>query len=273
MNNLYADLRTAIVASLAANYPGLPHDVAGRVEVTPNRDPAHGDMATNAALVIARAARAKPADIAATVTAALATHPAVAHAEAAGPGFVNIRLHPHALRAQLPDILRAGTAYGDSTAGARVAVNIEYVSANPTGPMHIGHCRGAVVGDALANLLDPSAGYTVTQANSMSTMPATRWQALAWAAYWRYLQALGTAADAGREFAAATPGAACNMAAIIWCPSARRWRPRHGAALAGPQSATIAPAATQWLETVRDFTIGRVAGWHTRGSGAARRHA
>ncbi len=88
--------------------------------------------------------------------------PDVAEAEAAGPGFVNIRLRPAALREMLPVILRAGEAYGDSRAGNGLRVNVEYVSANPTGPMHIGHCRGAVVGDALANLLG-KAGYDVTK--------------------------------------------------------------------------------------------------------------
>src|SRR6202040_4290224 len=93
-------------------------------------------------------------------------------------------------RAQLPDILRIGTAYGDNTIGTGTCVNVEYVSANPTGPMHIGHCRGAVVGDALANLLaktghDVTTEYYVNDAGAQVT-------ALAWAAYWRYLQAIGT---------------------------------------------------------------------------------
>ena len=115
-------------------------------------------MATNAALVAAKAAGRKPQDIAAALVAALQADPLVAEAGAAGPGFVNLRLRAPAWRGLLPLILRAGEAYGDSDAGAGVRVNVEYVSANPTGPMHIGHCRGAVVGDALANLL-AKAGY------------------------------------------------------------------------------------------------------------------
>ena len=93
-------------------------------------------------------------------------------------------------RSLLPDILRAGNAYGDSTIGNGTRVNVEYVSANPTGPMHIGHCRGAVVGDALANLL-AKAGYDVTKEYYINDAGA-QVTALAWAAYWRYLQAIGT---------------------------------------------------------------------------------
>ena len=99
-------------------------------------------------------------------------------------------LHADVFRALLPDILRAGEAYGDSTIGNGMRVNVEYVSANPTGPMHIGHCRGAVVGDALANLLT-KAGYDVTKEYYINDAGA-QVTALAWAAYWRYLQAIGT---------------------------------------------------------------------------------
>ena len=247
--NLYADLRTAIIAALHAALPDLPEDVTARVEVTPNRDPAHGDMATNAALVTARSARRKPAEIAAIVSEALATHAAVAQAEAAGPGFVNIRLHPHALRAQLPDILRAGTAYGDTIIGAKIPVNVEYVSANPTGPMHIGHCRGAVVGDALANLL-AKAGFSVTREFYVNDA-GNQVTALAWATYWRYLQALGTTLSQ-EEFAAATPGG-LQYGGDYLIPIGEALAGAHGATLAGAH-ATIAPPA-QWLDTVRDFTI------------------
>ena len=112
-------------------------------------------------------------------------------ASAAGPGFVNLTpATPQLFRALLPDILRAGEAYGDSAIGNGMRVNVEYVSANPTGPMHIGHCRGAVVGDALANLL-AKAGYDVTKEYYINDAGA-QVTALAWAAYWRYLQAIGT---------------------------------------------------------------------------------
>ncbi len=249
MTNLYADLRAAIVASLAAAYPDLSADATDRIEITPNRDPAHGDMATNAALVTARAARVKPADIAAIVAAALAAHPAIAHVAPAGPGFVNIRLHPRALRTALPDILRAGTAYGDATFGAGITVNVEYVSANPTGPLHIGHCRGAVVGDALANLL-AKAGFSVTREFYVNDS-GNQVVALAWAAYWRYLQALGTTLTQ-EAFAQATPDG-LQYGGDYLIPIGEALAAAHGPTLAGP-GATIAPP-DHWLNTVRDFAI------------------
>ncbi len=250
--NLYADLRAAIVASLQAAIPDLPAEIAARVEVTPNRDAAHGDMATNAAMVTAKAAGRKPVDIAAIVVQALTVNPAVAEAAAAGPGFVNIRLRPDVLRAQLPAILGAGETYGGSTVGQGVPVNIEYVSANPTGPMHIGHCRGAVVGDALANLLI-KAGYPVTKefyVNDAGNQVA----ALAWAAYWRYLQALGTTLTQ-EEFAARVPGG-LQYGGEYLIPIGAALAEIHGAAFAGP-NATIAPPAL-WLDQLRDFTIARL---------------
>src|SRR5262249_37330190 len=120
-----------------------------------------------------------------------------------GPGFVNLRLDPGEFCALLPDILGAGTAYGDSTIGAGTRVNVEYVSANPTGPMHIGHCRGAVVGDALAALL-AKAGCDVTREYYINDAGA-QVTALAWAAYFRYLQARGTPINEA-DFSALVPG-------------------------------------------------------------------
>ncbi len=250
--NLYADLRAATVAALLDAMPDLPAEATARVEVTPNRDPAHGDMATNAAMVTAKAARRKPAEIAAIVVTALAAHPDVAEASAAGPGFVNIRLHPAALRAQLPAILRDGVTYGDSDLGQSLAVNVEYVSANPTGPMHIGHCRGAVVGDALANLLI-KAGFSVTKefyVNDAGNQVAS----LAWATYWRYLQALGTSLTQ-EEFAAQVPGG-LEYGGDYLVPIGAEFAQTHGAALAGPD-ATVAQAEL-WLDLVRDFTIAKL---------------
>ena len=148
-------------------------------------------MATNAAMVAAKL-RAQPTREArrSRSRTPCALEPDIAAADAAGPGFVNLRLNPAMFRALLPAILRAGEAYGDSSVGNGMRVNVEYVSANPTGPMHIGHCRGAVVGDALANLL-AKAGYDVTKEYYINDAGA-QVTALAWAAYWRYLQAIGT---------------------------------------------------------------------------------
>src|ERR1700733_13169692 len=140
-SDLYARLRETVLAALAQAVPHLPADIAARVEVTPTRDPAHGDMATNAAMVSAKAARQPPAKLAAALVARLDDAPESASAEPAGPGFVNLRLDPAAFRALLPIILTAEEAYGDATTGAGTRINVEYVSANPTGPMHIGHCR------------------------------------------------------------------------------------------------------------------------------------
>ncbi|MCC6716366.1 MAG: arginine--tRNA ligase, partial [Acetobacteraceae bacterium] len=152
MTNLFAALRARVLAALTADLPNLAPELLARVEVTPTRDQAHGDMATNAAMVVAKPAGRKPQDIAQALVARLRDDADIAEASVAGPGFVNLRLTDATWRAQLPAILVAGEAYGDGTVGQGVRVNVEYVSANPTGPMHIGHCRGAVVGDALANL-------------------------------------------------------------------------------------------------------------------------
>ena len=188
--NIFATVRQCVLSALRAAVPDLPDDLAARVEVTPARELAHGDMATNAALVAARAARCKAADLAARLVTALAADKLIAEATVAGPGFVNLRLRPETLRAVLPAILRAGEAYGDSEVGQGVRVNVEYISANPTGPMHIAHCRGAVVGDALANLL-AKAGFAVTKEFYINDAGG-QVTALAWAAYWRYLQAIDT---------------------------------------------------------------------------------
>jgi arginyl-tRNA synthetase len=250
--NLFADMRLHVVAALAAAYPELPPEVAERVEVTPARDPAHGDMATNAALVAARAVKRPPADVAERVAVAMRAVPEVAEAVLAGPGFVNLRLRTEVLHAQIPVILAAGARYGASDVGGGVAVNVEYVSANPTGPMHIGHCRGAVVGDALANLL-ARAGFAVTKEFYINDSGA-QVIALAWAAYWRYLQALGTTLTE-EEYSAQVPGGLQYRGEYL-VPVGAALAALHGAALAGP-GATVAPPAG-WLDTVRDFAVARM---------------
>lgn len=247
--DIYADMRAAVVAALRQAVPDLPDDVAARVEVTPARDPAHGDMATNAAMVSAKAARQAPARIAQALAAALADAPGVLRAEPAGPGFVNIHLHPAALRAVVPAVLRAGEAYGDSLAGQGRPVNVEYVSANPTGPLHVGHCRGAVVGDALANLLT-KAGFSVTKEYYINDAGA-QVAALAWAAYWRYLQALGTALTE-EGFDAAVPGGLQYKGEYL-VPVGEALVAQHGAALAGPGGTVADPAL--WFDKVRAFTV------------------
>jgi arginyl-tRNA synthetase len=201
-HDIFATLRARTVAILAELLPELPADSFARVQMEPPRDASHGDMATNAAMVVAKLAKLPPPKLAAQLAERLAALPEVAEAAPAGPGFVNLRLQESFVRAQLAAVLAAGEGYGDSTLGGGLKVNVEYVSANPTGPMHVGHCRGAVVGDALANLL-AKAGYAVTKEYYINDAGA-QVQALAWASYWRYLQAL-LATPAGQALAATGP--------------------------------------------------------------------
>ena len=247
--DLYARMRETVLTALAQIVPDLPAEIAARVEVTPTRDPAHGDMATNAAMVSAKAARQAPAKIAAALVEHLRSAADIESAEAAGPGFVNLRLKPDAFRALLPVILATGEAYGESTTGAGTRINVEYVSANPTGPMHIGHCRGAVVGDALANLLQ-KAGFAVTKEYYINDAGA-QVVALAWAAYWRYLQAIGTTMTE-EEYTAEVPGGLQYRGEYL-IPVGETLKARFGTSLATPQKTIAAP--DQWLETVKDLTI------------------
>jgi arginyl-tRNA synthetase len=247
--NIFRQLGHDIQHALAALLPGLPAEAFAKLTVEPPRDPTHGDAATNAALLLAKPAGRKPPEIAAMVVEALARHPWVAAAAPAGPGFVNITLRPEVLRGQLPVILRAGPAYGDGEALAGQVVNVEYVSANPTGPMHIGHCRGAVVGDALAALL-AKAGAAVTREYYINDAGA-QVVALAWAAYWRYLQALGSALSED-EFAAQVPGGLQYRGDYL-VPVGQALAAAHGPALAAPGALPAAPEL--WLDTVRQAAV------------------
>jgi arginyl-tRNA synthetase len=161
------------------------------VAVEPPRDPAHGDLATNAAMVLAKPARTNPRALAELIVPRLAALDEVESAEAAGPGFINIRLVESVWQDELAAILQAGADYGRSTVGAGTRVNVEYVSANPTGPMHMGHCRGAVVGDALASLLE-HAGYAVTREYYVNDAGG-QVDVLARSVHLRYREALGEA--------------------------------------------------------------------------------
>ena len=159
------------------------------IAVEPPRDPSHGDLATNAAMVLAKQARANPRELAAAIAGKLEAVPAVTSVEIAGPGFINLRLKPDAWRDELTTILREGENYGRSTIGNDERVNVEYVSANPTGPLHMGHCRGAVVGDALARVLE-SAGFRVTKEYYVNDAGA-QVDTLARSVHLRYREALG----------------------------------------------------------------------------------
>ena len=247
-DDIFRTIRDAVVTELRALLPDLPEELLARVLVEPPRDATHGDMATNAALVVAKPARQAPQKVAQGLAERLLSHPGIAAAAPAGPGFVNLRLEESLLRAQLPVILRAGESYGDGTTGAGRKVDVEYVSANPTGPMHVGHCRGAVVGDALANLLT-KAGWAVTKEYYINDAGA-QVQALAWAAYWRYLQALGTTLTE-EEFSASIPGGLQYRGEYL-IPVGEALRAKYGDQLA-PGAAPAEPSL--WLDAVREFTV------------------
>ncbi len=166
--------------------PGLDHAGVG---CTPPKEAVHGDISTNAALVLAKAAGRKPRDLADLLAERLAAHTSVTEAAVAGPGFINLRLDREFWLGRLRDVLEAGIGYGDSELGAGRSVNVEFVSANPTGPMHIGHARGAVVGDVLALLLE-KAGYAVTRDYYINDAGAQVDQ-LARSVHLRYREALG----------------------------------------------------------------------------------
>jgi len=190
--NLFADIRSLVLQSLETMVAegALPEGLAmANVTVEPPRDAAHGDMATNAAMVLAKPAGMKPRDIATLLAEKLAADPRVISAEVAGPGFLNLRLAASVWQGVLAQVLQAGTGFGRSDVGAGRKVNVEYVSANPTGPLHVGHTRGAVFGDALASLLAYS-GHDVTREYYINDGGA-QVDVLARSVYLRYLEALG----------------------------------------------------------------------------------
>ena len=190
--HLFADLLArvhAICAALATegNWPaGIDFS---RVVVEPPRDASHGDMATNAAMVLAKEAKAKPRDLAEKIAEKLRTDDLIASVDVAGPGFINLTLKPQVWADALRTVLGEGASYGKSAIGKAEKVNVEYVSANPTGPMHVGHCRGAVFGDALCSLLQ-FAGYDVTREYYINDAGA-QVDVLARSAFLRYREALG----------------------------------------------------------------------------------
>ncbi len=190
--NIFNNIRSEIIRILEdmtthQGWPdGLPLD---RVTVEPPRDPSHGDIATNAAMVLGKPVGTKPRAIAEPLAEALTGLDAVASAEVAGPGFINMRLDGEIWRRHVADILDAGLDYGSSTVGEGRPVNVEYVSANPTGPLHAAHARGAVFGDALAALLE-KAGHKVSREYYINDAGA-QVETLARSTHLRYREALG----------------------------------------------------------------------------------
>ena len=235
--NLYADMlervRNATASALASGAD------MSRVVVEPPKDPTHGDMATNVAMVLAKELGKKPRDLAEQLAVVFSLHLAevVDKVEVAGPGFINLTLKPDIWRAELRRVPASGGAYGRSAMGQGEKVNVESVSANPTGPMHVGHGRGAVFGDALANLL-AFAGYDVTREYYINDAGA-QVDVLARSAYLRYRQALGE--DIGAVPEGLYPG-------DYLIPVGGALAAEHGAKLA-----TMSEA--QWLPIVRAKAI------------------
>src|SRR5262249_11287313 len=185
--HLFADI-LARVRDAATAVLGSGADLS-RIVVEPPRDATHGDMATNAAMVLAKDAGKKPRDLAESIAAKMRGDEKIISVDVAGPGFINLTLKPGVWGEELRLVLEAGSEYGRSDMGKGEKVNVEYVSANPTGPMHVGHGRGAVFGDALANLLS-FAGYNVAREYYVNDAGA-QVDVLARSAFLRYREALG----------------------------------------------------------------------------------
>jgi arginyl-tRNA synthetase len=188
----FEDVVADAVAALVAD-GSVPAEAANAaIVLEPPRDPSHGDLATNAALALAKAARSNPRELATRIAMGLARHPDIASAEVAGPGFINLTLQPLVWQREVEAILAAGADYGrGDDRHEALPVNVEYVSANPTGPMHMGHCRGAVVGDALASLL-AFAGHDVVREYYVNDAGG-QVDVLARSVHIRYREALGEA--------------------------------------------------------------------------------
>ena len=246
--NLFASFRDKVVASIdALSADGvLPGGLdTGAVTVEPPRDATHGDLATNAALVLARQAERKPRDIAEAIAARLAADAAVTAVDVAGPGFINLRLSNAFWHARVGEVLRAGHDYGASDVGGGTVVNVEYVSVNPTGPLHVGHARGAVFGDVLSALLE-KAGYSVVREYYINDAGAQIDQ-LTRSAYLRYLEALGQEIDED-GFQALFPDNQWEYRGDYLKPVGKALAARHGDGWVG------APAAA-WFDTVRDTAV------------------
>lgn len=203
--NVFALVEGRVVAALEELKQDsvLPADlVVPAVEVETPRDSSHGDLSTNAALVLAKPARMKPRDIAERLKEKLSVDADIANIEVAGPGFLNLTFTPGFWQGLVRTILEEGSSYGRAAIGNGETINVEYVSANPTGPMHVGHCRGAVFGDALCNILE-FAGYKVTREYYVNDAGGQVDQ-LARSVYLRYREALGE--DIGEIPAGLYPG-------------------------------------------------------------------
>lgn len=207
--------------------------VLDKVAVEPPRDASHGDLATNAAMVLSKAAGMKPRDLAGKISEKLTATGQFSSVDIAGPGFINMSLSDAFWQGQVSDVLKAGAGYGSSNLGQGAKVNVEYVSANPTGPMHVGHTRGAVFGDALANLLEKT-GHEVCREYYINDAGA-QVDVLARSAFLRYREALGQ--DIGAIPEGLYPG-------DYLVPVGQKLAADHGEAL-------LEKAEADWLPEVR----------------------
>jgi arginyl-tRNA synthetase len=187
--DVFAIFATRVAAALKSLYPEVTDDLVTRVVVEPPRDPAHGDLSSNAAMVVAKPLGKNPLEVALALAAHFAADPDVLSVEPAGPGFLNFRIADKLWFEVLRAARSQGADFGRSEIGKGERVNVEYVSANPTGPMHVGHTRGAVFGDALASLMDYS-GYDVTREYYINDAGG-QVDVLARSAFLRYREALG----------------------------------------------------------------------------------
>ncbi|MCW8836234.1 MAG: arginine--tRNA ligase [Rhodospirillales bacterium] len=238
--NLFNYFRSIVVQSLKEMSEGgeIPPGLDfSKITVEPPRDASHGDISTNAAMVLAKPAGMKPRDIAEILVERLDLLGDVTRAEVAGPGFINMTLSDEFWGKRLADVLEAGTAYGTGTAGEGVQVNVEYVSANPTGPMHVGHGRGAVVGDALASVLE-KAGYSVTREYYINDAGA-QVDTLARSLHLRYREALGE--DIGEIPEGLYPG-------DYLVPAGQALAERDG-------DVWLKVSEEEWLSEIRSFAI------------------
>ncbi len=241
--DVFAEIEGRVAAALEAlkSEGALPADLpVGGIEVETPRDPTHGDLASNAAMVLAKPARMKPRDIAEKLQAKLAADEDIASVSVAGPGFLNITLRPEFWHGLVRAIHAEGGDYGRSELGKGKTVNVEYVSANPTGPMHVGHCRGAVFGDALANLL-AFAGYDVTREYYVNDAGG-QVDVLARSVFLRYREALGE--DIGAIPEGLYPGEYLK-------PVGAALAKEHGPAL-------LNMPEDRWLPIVRAFAIDQI---------------
>ncbi|WP_029040148.1 arginine--tRNA ligase [Cucumibacter marinus] len=237
--DVFAVFHERVAQALLAAYPALSEmdDLRARFTVEPPRDPSHGDLSTNAAMVVGKPLKTNPREIAGTLAEHFANDGDVEACEVAGPGFLNFRLTPALFQTVVAAANRLGTDFGRSTAGEGIGVNVEYVSANPTGPLHVGHTRGAVYGDALASLMAFS-GFEVTREYYINDAGG-QVDVLARSAYLRYREALGE--DIGAIPEGLYPGDYLK-------PVGEALKAKYGSDLAQK-------AESEWLPIVKPFAL------------------